>query len=161
MTVPDPRASDQPLDSDLEGGAAADLTTYQRIGHLLAVWLGGCLGTASRFVINRAVPQPGHLPLATLLINVVGALLLGLLLARLAALGPDRGRRRVVRLAVGTGFFGGFTTYSALAVDTVAVSVSGRPGWGIAYALVTVLLGVAAAGLGLAAGGRRGRVSAR
>jgi CrcB protein len=159
MTAADPPASDQPLDSDLEGGSVTDRPPHQRIGHLLVVWFGGCLGTASRFVVNRAVPQPLHLPLGTFMINIVGALLLGVLLARLAAGGADRGRRRVVRLAVGTGFLGGFTTYSALAVDTVALTLTGRAGWGTAYALATVLVGVTAAGLGLTLGGRRERAA--
>src|SRR5207244_3579467 len=116
------------------------------------VWIGGTLGTAARSLLTRVLPQPAHLPVPTFSINVVGALVLGVLLARLAAAGPDRGRRRIVRLAVGTGFCGGFTTYSALAVDTVTLGVDGRPGGGIAYGLLTLVVGLAAAALGLALG---------
>jgi fluoride exporter len=55
-----------------------------------------------------------ELPLATLLINLAGAFLLGVLLERLGRARGEPQRRRLVRLLAGTGFLGGFTTYSAL-----------------------------------------------
>lgn len=128
---------------------------HTRPAFLAVVWLGGSLGTASRFLLSRALPAPAQLPLGTFLINLVGALALGALLGRLAASGPERGRRRLARLAAGTGFVGGFTTYSALAVDTVTLTAGGRPGWAAAYALATVVLGVGAAALGHAVTCRR------
>jgi len=133
----------------------AERPAHTRPVLLAVVWLGGSLGTASRFLLSRALPAPAHLPLATFGINLTGALVLGVLLGRLAATGPDQGRRRMVRLAVGTGFLGGFTTYSALAVDTITLTAGGRPLWAVGYALATVVVGVAAAALGLGLG-RRG-----
>lgn len=124
----------------------------RRLGHLAVVWLGGSLGTAARFGIGRASRPVAGLPWSTLIINIVGAFLLGLLLGRLAR-GGDVGPRRVVRLLLGTGLLGGFTTYSTLAVDTTALFGAGRPGGATAYALVTVVLGGLAAAGGLALGG--------
>ena len=49
---------------------------------------------------------------------VAGAFLLGWLLEALSRGGPDEGRRRAIRLFVGTGIMGGYTTYSSFAVDT-------------------------------------------
>src|SRR6478672_12922157 len=102
---------------------------------LLAVWVGGTLGTASRYLIGLSVPHLGRLPVATFGINVTGAFVLGVLLERLALGGADQGRRRLVRLAAGTGFLGGYTTYSTLAVDTVSLWRDGLPAEAVAYAL--------------------------
>ena len=84
--------------------------------------------------------------------NLAGAFVLGALLEHLAARGPDEGRRRALRLTLGTGFCGGFTTYSALAVDTDGLLRAGQAGPALAYALGTVALGLAASALGIAVG---------
>ncbi len=116
----------------------------------LLVFVGGTVGTASRYVLTTVTPQWFGMPFATLGINVVGALLLGLLLELLALRGPDRGRLRAVRLLLGTGFLGGFTTYSALAVDTDDLLRSGQILAAAAYAVITVVLGVVGAIAGMA-----------
>jgi fluoride exporter len=131
---------------------------HLRPAHLLAVWLGGTLGTASRYLIGLSVPHVGPFPVATFGINVSGAFALGVLLEGLALGGADQGRRRLVRLAVGTGFLGGFTTYSALAVETVSLWRDGLP-WAAAwYALGTVVVGAAAAAAGILVAARFRRV---
>src|SRR5215204_6706520 len=83
--------------------------------YLCTVWLGGAGGTAARYLLGSEVARGSQLPLVTFLINVVGAFLLGVLLERLGRDGGEPERRRYVRLFAGTGFLGGFTTYSALA----------------------------------------------
>ena len=66
---------------------------------LAAVGLGGAAGTLARAALEAAWPHDAaHLPAATLTINLVGALLLGALTGFLAAVGPDEGGRRLVRL---------------------------------------------------------------
>ncbi|WP_232085192.1 CrcB family protein [Arthrobacter sp. SO5] len=80
---------------------------------------GGGLGVLSRYGFEQAVPSPSGWPLATLLINLAGAWALGALLEGLHRRGPDVGIRRSLRLLLGTGFLGGFTTYSALALESV------------------------------------------
>ena len=92
--------------------------------------------------------------------NVLGAFVLGALLEPLGGRGPDIGRRRALRLTLGTGFCGGFTTYSALANDTDGLLRAGSVGPALAYALGTVGLGLVASALGIAAA-RRLRVSGR
>lgn len=127
---------------------------------------GGTLGVAARALVEDAVPAaPGTWPWATWTINVAGSFLLGLLLGRLDR-GAGTGRSRVVRLGVGTGVLGGFTTYSTFALETVAL-LDGSATLGLAYALVSVVVGVGAAVAGLvvarrgstggAAGGEPGR----
>ncbi|GAB95742.1 CrcB protein [Kineosphaera limosa] len=113
---------------------------------LALVAVGGGVGTAVRAVAEERFAAPaGSWPWATFAINLSGAFALALLLESLARRGPDVGRRRAVRLGVGTGVLGGFTTYSTFAVET------GHLGWplGPAYAVATVLLGLLAAAAGL------------
>jgi len=83
-----------------------------------------------------------------LLINVVGAFALGLLLESLVRRGPDAGRRRDLRLLVGTGVLGGFTTYSALAVDTATLLGDALP-IAINYGVGSVVLGAVASWVGI------------
>jgi CrcB protein len=121
---------------------------------LLAVWLGGTIGTGVRVLLTP--PQAATaFPVATFAINLVGAGLLGLLVERLARR-PASPRNRRISLLAGTGFLGGFTTYSALAVDTVQLLRLGEIGLATAYALGTLLLGALATWLGIIAG-RAGR----
>jgi fluoride exporter len=112
------------------------------------VALGGAVGTGLRYGITLVVPRWAGVPIATLGINVVGAFLLGLLLELLADRSLDTGWSRRIRLGVGTGGLGGFTTYSALATETAALAFT-RPGLAIAYAFGTVLIGAAASVAGI------------
>ena len=120
------------------------------------VFLGGAAGTLARWLVGLGVPHAARLPLGTFAVNLVGAFVLGVLLEHLAGRGPDEGRRRVLRVTLGTGFCGGFTTYSALANDTAALLRAGVVGHALAYALATVVLGLAASALGIAVTRHRG-----
>jgi CrcB protein len=123
---------------------------------LLLVAVGGAIGTGLREALSLIFPPVSGVALTTGVINVVGALVLGLLLTILSGHGDDTGRRRDVRLFAGTGILGGFTTYSALAVDTVLLGDAGRILAAGGYALGTLLLGLAAASLGVGIGRRIG-----
>ncbi len=119
------------------------------------VFLGGASGTLARWAVGLLVPHVAGLPLGTFVVNVVGAFVLGALLEHLARRGPDVGARRAVRVTLGTGFCGGFTTYSALANDTGALLRTGLVGHAPAYALGTVVLGLLASALGVVVARRR------
>ena len=119
------------------------------------VFVGGAVGTGARSAISDAVPNALGVPVAVLGINLLGAFLLGLLLERLVRAGADDGPRRDLRLLVGTGVLGGFTTYSALAADTITLLSDGHAGRAVAYALGTLALGLTAAWAGLRCGGLR------
>lgn len=123
--------------------------------HLIVlVFVGGCVGTLLRYAVSEVVGEPAGVPVAIVVVNVVGAFTLGLVLELLSGRGPDVGRRRAVRLLVGTGVLGGFTTYSALAVDTDTLLGAGRVGIAVAYVGSTLVLGVVAAAAGIALGAR-------
>jgi CrcB protein len=102
---------------------------------------GGAAGAAARWAL-AAPAAPGAFPVRTLLANVAGAGLLGYLVGRVPVRG---GRSEALRLFLGTGVLGGFTTFSAFAVELWHGAPAG-------YAVLSVAGGVAAAVVGLAAG---------
>jgi CrcB protein len=122
-------------------------------GYLAAVFLGGAVGSLSRHGLGLVLPTPDGWPLSTLIINLAGAFLLGVLLDALLRQGPDAGRLRVARLVFGTGFLGAFTTYSALALEAVTLAGSHGPAALVLYVLVSVLLGITCAAAGVRVAG--------
>ncbi len=128
---------------------------HLRLSYLGLAFVGGTAGTAAREAVSLGMPAVGGVPWAILTVNILGAFLLGLLLDSLARSGPDEGWRRRARILVGTGFMGGFTTYSALAADTAGLLGAGHggassPGVGLAYGVGTVLIGGLATFAGIA-----------
>lgn len=120
---------------------------------LTLVFLGGALGTAARAAIEAAVPAaPGTWPWATFLINLAGAFLLGFILETLDRREARLGTGPAPRLLLGTGLLGGFTTYSAFAVETLRLP----PAPAILYAVLTATMGLAAAGVGFRLARSRG-----
>jgi CrcB protein len=111
-------------------------------------------GTGCRYLVGELVRPWGAWPAATFLVNIVGAFLLGVLLEVLALRGPDVGGRRRWRLLAGTGFLGAFTTYSALAVDSVSLVRDGLPWLAVLYAAGSAVAGVVACSLGIWVAGR-------
>jgi fluoride exporter len=109
--------------------------------------LGGALGALARWGLAEALPHsPGSWPWATLLVNLVGCLLIGVLLAVLLARFP---KSRWLRPFLAVGVLGGFTTYSTFAVDVVRLTGAGRGPLAVAYVVVSVLGGVLAVLVGL------------
>ncbi|RBY88588.1 fluoride efflux transporter CrcB [Blastococcus sp. TF02A-26] len=124
------------------------------MAYLLAA-VGGALGALARWGVATALPSSSaDWPVATLLVNLSGCLLLGVLLGTLEARSPAA---RWPRLLLGTGVLGGFTTYSTFAVDVVRLSDAGSAGTAAAYVVASVVGGVLAAGTGLWLGRRTGR----
>nr|WP_281497204.1 CrcB family protein [Ornithinimicrobium sp. F0845] len=121
---------------------------------ILAVALGGALGTSGRYAVSLLLGAGHHAPWATLAVNVTGAFLLGLLLERLASAGPETPRRRLARLALGTGLLGGFTTYSALALELHQLLETAEIAAAVLYGLGTVCAGLLACAAGVALGAR-------
>jgi fluoride exporter len=121
---------------------------------LALVGAGGAVGTVARYGLTRWLPAGTGWPHGTLIANLVGALILGVLLESLARRGPDTGSRRSLRLLIGTGFCGGLTTYSTLAVETVLLAKAHRDGLAAGYAVGSILAGVALVAVGIGAAAR-------
>ncbi len=119
----------------------------------VAVALGSALGGVARHGIARLWPMvPGAWPVATMSVNIVGSFAIGLLAALTA-----RDSGETARLFWMTGVLGGFTTYSAFALETVTLASAGSAGRAALYVAATVALclvaAVAGRTLGLALAG--------
>ena len=118
--------------------------TNVNLRRVLLVAAGGTVGTAARLGLGLAVPDAGGFPVAVLVANVFGALMIGVLTARLP-------KATELRLLLGTGMLGGFTTYSAFMTGTVSLWAD-APLLAVAYAIGALVLGLAAAAFGLRIG---------
>lgn len=145
---PLPRDPDIEVDERSDGTPLAVHLTPRFLG---LVMLGGAAGSLARYGAELLLGTSAGLPLGTLVVNLAGAFTLGLLIEGLAQRGSGVGRRRAARLLVGTGFLGGFTTYSALGVEADGLLRDGRVGLALAYVLATVVVGLLASLAGVLA----------
>jgi CrcB protein len=114
---------------------------------LLLVAVAGGLGAVARFVLDGMVKDLAHVryPLSTAVVNLTGSLLLGLVLGlTLAQTLPERWL-----VLLGTGFLGGYTTFSTASVETVRLVQERRAALALAYAFGMLLASVVLAGAGL------------
>lgn len=125
---------------------------HLRPGLIALVAAGGAVGTAARYGLSQVLAPVDGWPVATFVENLLGAFLLGVLLEALARRGPETPGRLRLRLALGTGALGGFTTFSALAIEIERLLAAGRVALGLGYGAASVVLGFVAclAGVGLA-----------
>ncbi len=116
--------------------------------NVLQVALGGAIGASARYGVNilaaRITPS---LPLGTLTVNVLGCLGMGLLAAMLAL----RGGQHLAPFLL-TGVLGGFTTFSAFALDMTVLMERGDSGLAAGYVVISVVLSLLAVLAGLAIG---------
>ncbi|WAP50903.1 CrcB family protein [Arthrobacter sp. ATA002] len=124
--------------------------SYLRGAAIALVFVGGGAGAASREGLSLVIPNLGSVPMAIPVINVIGAFLLGYLYEAVTRLDSARPTGANLKLLFGTGFCGGFTTYSSLATDTAVLFRDGLPGSAIFYALATVIVGACATWAGIA-----------
>lgn len=118
---------------------------------VLAVAVGGVLGTAARYGMSHFVPTAdGAIPWSTLLVNVSGSFALGVVVGVLA---QRPGAPTWVRPLLATGVLGSYTTYSTFAVETNNLLLASPVLAGV-YLAVSVVGGVVAAMAGLRAARR-------
>jgi CrcB protein len=109
---------------------------------LLVVAAGGALGSLARYAVAVALPHGrSGLPVGTLLVNLAGCFLLGLLVGAR----PDA---RWLRPFLGTGVLGGFTTFSTFALETDRL-LARAPAVAGLYVALSLLLGLGASALAL------------
>lgn len=118
---------------------------------IVIVFLASGLGGVSRYLLAGAITAwlGRGFPSGTLVVNVLGCLIAGAVSAALArAAGPEH-----LRLALLTGFLGGFTTFSAFGVETISMIQERHWGLAAAYVATSVGFGLAGVWLGFAAAG--------
>ncbi|GLQ57466.1 fluoride efflux transporter CrcB [Devosia nitrariae] len=115
----------------------------------LLVGAGGALGAMMRFGVSSIVGRlwPSQFPLATLIVNILGSLAMGLLIGWLARTLPAWAAE--ARLFVAVGVLGGFTTFSAFSLDTITLIERGAWSQAGLYILLSVVLCLAGLYCGL------------
>ena len=125
------------------------MKTALSMPRLLAVAVGGATGSVARYVLGTLLLRVSSgFPVSTLLINVVGSFLIGLLARLFDA--PDH--NQVLRVALTVGLCGGFTTFSTFSAETVTLLQQGKAGRAALYVVVSLVLGVLATFAGLTVG---------
>lgn len=116
---------------------------------LAVIAAGGAIGAEARFGVGRLLPHPdGAWPWSTLLVNVSGCVLIGVLMVVITELTEAH---RLVRPFLGVGVLGGYTTFSTATVETLAQLVAGHPAAAAGYVVVTPVLAVLGCGCGVIA----------
>jgi CrcB protein len=113
------------------------------------VALGSALGGVTRYLLGGLIQRGPGFPVGTLIINITGSFLVGLFYryaAESALVSPE------MRVFLTIGFCGGYTTFSTFSFETVRLLEDGETARALAYVALSVLVSVAAAFLGMAAG---------
>lgn len=120
--------------------------SVQAVATVVLLGVAGALGAVARYlVVEWVAPRWAHrFPLATFLINISGAFALGLIVTT----GGRGGHVQTARLLLGTGFLGGYTTFSTLSFETDTLARHGHTFHAWANAAGTLVVGIAAASIG-------------
>lgn len=115
------------------------------------IFLASGTGAWCRFTLDGLISRhwKRSVPVGTLVINVTGAFVLGVL----TDLAAHHGETTPLRIILGTGMMGGFTTFSTANVEVVRLMLSGRKAAGLGLNLVMLMLACTAGVLGLFLGG--------
>ena len=126
-----------------------------RMDVLVAIAVGGVLGAEARYGVGLAIPHPAAgWPWSTLVVNVSGCVLIGVLMVVITELTTAH---RLVRPFLGVGVLGGYTTFSTATLETLTLLDAGRPVAALGYVVVTPVLAVLACAAGAVATRRIGR----
>jgi CrcB protein len=115
----------------------------------LTVAVGGALGASARHGLGLAATRffGAGFPVGTLVCNIFGGLLMGLLVGWLIRDTPDHAE--TIRLFAGVGILGGFTTFSAFSLDAMRMIEMKAYGPFVGYVSASVLLSILAVAIGL------------
>ena len=118
------------------------------MGTIIAIGLGGAIGALARYAVSSQITHVAGsaFPWGILIVNVAGCFLMGVI-AELSALSWNLSPE--LRALLTTGILGGFTTFSAFALDTVVLSERGDMTATLLYVVGSVAGSVAALYLGL------------
>jgi CrcB protein len=119
------------------------------VNAFLLVAAGGALGAVTRYGASLAIARvvATSFPLATLVVNILGSVLMGVLVGALARWQPEW--QHEARLFIAVGILGGFTTFSSFSLDTVALIERGALAQAGTYAALSVVVCLLGLYLGL------------
>lgn len=129
------------------------MSTFTPFVAALHVFVGGGFGAVLRWQLGRAmtgwlgVPIVTAFPFATLAINAAGSLAMGLLAGWLARHGGGGGEQ--LRLLLGVGLLGGFTTFSAFSLEMVMLLERGNYLFALLYGILSIAMGITGLMVGL------------
>ncbi|MFW0776410.1 MAG: fluoride efflux transporter CrcB [Rickettsiales bacterium] len=111
---------------------------------LMYVGIGGAVGSMSRFALMSLIGRYNNstFPLGTLTVNLAGSFLLGVLIAVIALMLPNKGKD--LHLLVAVGFLGGFTTFSAFSMDAYLLIEKGLHVQAMLYVFTSIVVSVLA-----------------
>ena len=115
------------------------------IKNILLVGVGGGLGSMLRYICYLALKNQSF-PYATLLVNIVGSFIIGIILASSLRSG---GHWDATKLFLATGICGGFTTFSAFSYENISLIQSGKYSTAFLYMLISIAGGLLACWFGL------------
>ncbi|QYJ07967.1 fluoride efflux transporter CrcB [Qipengyuania flava] len=128
------------------------MSSYSPFLAALHVFIGGGVGAVLRWQLGRVMtgwlgaPIVTAFPFATLAANAAGSLAMGLLAGFLARSGGDGEQ---LRLLLGVGLLGGFTTFSAFSLEMVLLIERGQYLFALLYAILSIALGITGLMVGL------------
>lgn len=119
------------------------------MGHVLAIAVGGALGAVSRYGVNKACARwfASYFAVGTLVVNVLGCLLLGMLFAMRNVDAPRW--NDVTHSGLTVGFLGALTTFSTFGFETTRHFQDSQHGLGMLNIATNLFLGLAAVYLGM------------
>ncbi|MEH6682924.1 MAG: fluoride efflux transporter CrcB [Qipengyuania sp.] len=129
------------------------MSTFTPFVAALHVFVGGGFGAVLRWQLGRAmtgwlgVPIVTAFPFATLAVNAAGSLAMGLLAGWLARQGGGGGEQ--LRLLLGVGLLGGFTTFSAFSLEMVMLLERGNYLFALLYGILSIAMGITGLMVGL------------
>lgn len=118
--------------------------TFQKMKEIAIVFIGGGLGSALRFGVSKLfISTTLKFPTATFLVNIIGCLLIGLLLAYFS-----KTENSFYKLLLVTGFCGGFTTFSTFSNETILLLKNNQFSLALIYIISSLVLGLLATFVG-------------
>ncbi|MGN6214320.1 fluoride efflux transporter CrcB [Parafilimonas sp.] len=116
--------------------------------NLLFIGIGGFIGGICRYLLQQYVQNnyPSSIPLGTLIVNIIGCFVIGLVYAL-----SDKGNllSPEMRLFLATGICGGFTTFSSFAYENVSMALDGEFLYALLYVSLSVIIGFGAVHAGI------------
>jgi CrcB protein len=115
--------------------------------NILLVGVGGMLGSIARYITSIGIDSKLNavFPYGTFVVNVVGSFILGIIISWAAVKGEGA---QSMKLLLATGFCGGFTTFSAFALENMNL-LTDRTGAAVIYISASLIAGIGAVALGL------------